>query len=120
MDEQIGKYMKHLKDNNLYDNSLIVIAADHHAHAEDLGIKDEMDRDLPLFIINGNIDNKKAYHGNINQLDVFTTVLDIMGINSSWHGLGYSILSPHFSNSVSSRASEISRLIIEGNYFSEK
>lgn len=80
-------------------------------------MKDNLTKELLLFIINGNIDKVHAWTGKINQLDIYTTLLDVLGIDSKWHGLGHTILSENYKNSVTDRAWELSDLIIRGHYF---
>ena len=118
-DQQLHKYIDALKEKNLYDSTLIVIAADHHAHLERLQMGGKISTHIPLFIINGNINGNSAWHGEFNQLDVYTTILDILGINGEWLGLGHSLLLPYYHNSVTERAYQISEWMIEGNYFNE-
>jgi len=116
-DKQVGYFISKLKETDIYDHSLIIITADHHAHLDALKMESKITNHIPLFIINGQIDNKNAYHGEIRQLDVFTTLLDILNINSRWKGLGHTILSPNYANSVNENAYKISEMIIEGDYF---
>lgn len=116
-DQQIGKYIGHLKKDGLYDKSLIIIAADHDAHPKFLDMEGKVSRELPLFIINGNIDNSKAWTGSCNQLDVYTTILDILGIDSEWRGLGHTLMTNDYKNSVTDKTWELSEWIIMGDYF---
>ena len=116
-DEQIGKYIEHLKADGLYEKSLIIIAADHEPHLKNMDIEKEVSEELPLFIINGGFDKSKVWTGTCNQLDVFTTLLDIVGIESSWRGLGHTLLDPNYSNSVTNNTWLLSEWIIKGNYF---
>ena len=116
-DLQVQKYVEALKKQNLYDNTLIIITADHFAHVDAMGMVGKVKSDIPLFVIHGNIDNEQAWHGEMHQLDVYTTLLDVLGIDSEWRGLGHTVLLPHYQNSVDSHAYELSRLIIEGDYF---
>ena len=101
----------------MYENSLIVIASDHPAHLGTLGMEGRIDDCIPLFIINGNIDNSTCYKGDCNQIDVFTTILDVLNIDTDWHGLGKTLLNPNYTNSVSDKTWQISEWIIRGNYF---
>lgn len=117
-DIQIGRYLSNLKEKGLYENSLIIIAADHHAHTNLLGMEGRITNHIPLFIINGNIDNATAWHGEMNQIDVYTTILDILGIKSKWYGLGNSILNNNYKNPITDKTWYISESIISGNYFS--
>lgn len=119
-DVQIGKYIEHLKSVGLYDNSLIVIASDHEPHFEDLYKNGKVSKELPLYIINGGFDKKNAWTGKCNQLDVYTTLLDIIGVESEWRGLGHTILDPHYSNSVTDKTWQLSEWIINGDYFRQE
>lgn len=116
-DQQIGKYIEHLKADGLYNKSLIVIAADHNVNP--MFIEKEADeyQYLPLFIINGNIDQATCWKGTCNQLDVYTTLLDILGVDSEWRGLGHTLLTHDYINSVADRTWELSEWIILGDFF---
>ena len=79
-DHQIGKYIAHLKQKGLYDNSLIVIAADHPVHTTDFGGRS---KDIPLYIANiPSSIQKTMWKGECNQIDVFTTILDLLNVKS--------------------------------------
>ena len=117
-DCQIKKYIEHLKTAKQYDNTLICIVADHQPHMDSLQMGDDISQELPFYIINGGFDLETAYCGPCNQLDVFTTILDVLNINSKWKGLGCSLLSPNYKNKVNSELYRLSELIIESNYFS--
>lgn len=119
-DIQIGKYVDGLKKNGLYDNSLIVIVADHDAHPDYLGMSGKITREIPIYIINGGFAPSSAWDGTCNQLDVFTTLLDIMGIESVWRGLGHTLLNKNYQNSVTDKIQELSDWIILGDYFKKK
>jgi len=116
-DRELGKYLDDLKDKGIYDNSLIIIAADHDAHLNLLGMQGRIENYLPLFIINGQIDNKTAWHRECNQIDVYTTILDLLNIQSDWYGLGHSLLSPNYSNIIDNRKWDMSERAILGGYF---
>lgn len=119
-DIQIGKYLNDLKDKGLYDNSLIVIVSDHDAHPDYLGMDDKISREIPIYIVNGGIDNSNAWSGECNQLDVYTTILDIMGIQSKWRGFGHTLLNKDYHNSVTGDIQEMSDWIIYSDYFSNR
>lgn len=119
-DMQIGKYLEDLKSKGLYDNSLIIIVADHDARARYLDMEGKITDDIPIYIINGGFNPSDAWQGECNQLDVYTTILDIMGIDSQWRGLGHTLLNKDYQNSVTSETQEISDLIIYSNYFSTR
>lgn len=119
-DIQIGKYFEDLKAKGLYDNSLIIIVADHDARARYLDMEGKISDDIPIFIINGGFNPTDAWQGECNQLDVYTTILDIMGIDSKWRGLGHTLLNKGYQNSVTSEVQEISDKMIYSNYFATK
>lgn len=116
-DCQIQSYFDVLKQKGLYEHSLIIIVADHYAHLNLLNMKGQITDHTPLFIVNGQIDNKTACQTECHQLDIYTTILDILNINNEWKGLGHTLLSPHYQNSFSDEALRISEMIIEGDYF---
>lgn len=116
-DIQIGKYIDDLKKNGYYDNSLIIIASDHDAHPAYLDMEGKITREIPIYIINGGINQEKAWDGACNQLDIYTTILDIMGIKDSWHGLGHTLLNKDYHNSVTDKVQELSDWIIYSDYW---
>lgn len=116
-DQQIGKYIDHLKTVGLYDNSLIVITADHNINPVFIGVEGDKYERLPLYIINGNIDSSTAWTGDCNQLDVYTTILDIFGVDCEWRGLGHTLLTQDYVNSVTEKTWKMSEWIILGDFF---
>jgi len=119
-DIQIGKYLDWLRHSGLYDNSLIVITSDHEPPFNFMDMDGKLSKNLPLFIINGGITNEDTWNGECNQLDVFTTILDILGIESQWRGLGHTLLNKNYKNSVTEKKQMMSEWIINSDYFSEK
>ena len=119
VDRLLDRYFSHLKQIGMLDNSLIVIVSDHHAHMDALGMGEKITNELPLYIVNGNIDTDIAWKGQCNQLDVFTTILDVLNIDSEWKGLGHTLLSPEYENSVTPRIWDVSECIIEGDFFNQ-
>lgn len=115
-DLQIERYFQHLKRIGLYDSSLIVIVADHPVHNTDFG---GVSKDIPLYLINlpqGII--AKLWKGECNQVDVYSTLLDLMGIESNWYGLGKSLLSLNYHNTIDDIVWDVSEWIIRSDYFS--
>jgi lipoteichoic acid synthase len=120
-DRQIKWYFEQLKKNGLYDNSIIVVAADHHAHPSlfDMG-EEDLSTDIPLYIVGGGIDKEEAWQGPCHQLDVYTTLLDLIGTKNPWHGFGHTLLTPQYQPSVRAGLWTMSEQIVLGNYFSPK
>ena len=116
-DIQIGKYLEELKRKGIYYNSLIIIVADHDARARYLDMDGKISDDIPIYIINGGFNPSDVWNGECNQLDVYTTILDIMGVESNWRGLGHTLLNKDYHNSVTEETRELSDLIIDSNYF---
>ena len=115
-DQQIKKYFDHLKKTGLYYNSLIIISADHHVHKADFG---KVDNHIPLYIIDASGIPKGMWQEECHQLDVYTTLLDIMRCKSNWYGLGRSLISPNHYNAPSTQTWDVSQWIILGDYFSQ-
>lgn len=119
-DKQINKYFNQLKQNGLYDNSIIIIVADHHAHPSLFDMNDkEITIDIPLYIINSGIKDAIKWEGKCNQLDVYTTMLDILGTQGVWRGLGHTLITNDYHNSVKKERWQMSEYIILGNYFNQ-
>lgn len=114
-DRQLERYFEHLRRTGLYDNSLIVIAADHPVHITDFG---GMSKEIPLYLVNIPCDLRaKMWKGECNQIDVYTTLLDLLGVKSDWYGLGQSLLSPDYSSSIDTRKWDVSEWVIRSDYF---
>lgn len=113
-DKCIGYYLSSLKKKGMYNNSLIIITADHHAHNTEFD--NDVSSDIPLFIVNGNI-GSSAYRGYCNQVDIYTTIIDVLGIKDVWPGLGFSLLNESYVNSVTSQKWEVSELLLQSEYF---
>lgn len=119
-DRQIKWYFEQLKKSGLYDNSMIVIVADHHANYNLFDMSEEdISADIPLYIVNGNVNNTTGWQGKCNQLDVYTTLLDILGTQNSWHGFGHTLITNDYHDSVNPERWLMSEQIILGNYFKQ-
>jgi lipoteichoic acid synthase len=117
---QIKKYIDGLKQQGLYDNSVIVITADHQAHSLYLNMGNKVNDELPLYIINGGIDRDHAWTGRCNQLDVYTTLLDMFGIRADWRGLGHTLLNADYKEYSLGTMKPLSNWMIRSNYFGGK
>jgi len=94
-DEQLGIFLERLKQCGLYDSSVIVIASDHSEPVDDVpqgrpSLSSE-GNECVLIVLNSG--SGKRVQGPIGQVDVYPTLLDVMGLNSyHWKGLGHSVL----------------------------
>ena len=117
-DMQIARYFDALKQLGLYDKSVIVITADHDAHPVHLNVGEHtISNELPLYIINGGIDSNHAWTGPCNQLDVYTTLLDIYGVQSDWRGLGRTLLNADYQEYPLEKLQTLSDWIIRGGCY---
>lgn len=120
LDQQICRYFNQLKNKNLYERCMIVLCADHHAHTNRLDMDKRLSNHTPLFIVHGNIKKGNVWNGEFHQLDVYTTMLDLLGIDTQWKGLGHTLLESDYNSSVNSDAIKLSEMIIEGDYFNSQ
>jgi len=116
-DNQIEMYFNHLNKTGLLNNSLIIITADHRVHKANFG---EVSNYIPLYIVNAKGLPIDMWQGECNQLDVYTTLLDLLGCKSNWYGLGCSLISPSYRNVRSTQTWNISQWIIMSDYFSKQ
>jgi len=116
-DLQIEKYFNSLIQHGVYENSVVVITADHDAPTALMNMEGSISKDIPLYIVNGGIDKDKAWTGPCNQLDVYTTLLDMFGIETKWRGLGHSLLTTNYTNSVTEKTKILSGKIIRSDFF---
>ncbi|MBP5688869.1 MAG: sulfatase-like hydrolase/transferase [Muribaculaceae bacterium] len=94
-DQQLGIFLENLRKSGLYDNSVIVIASDHSEPVDDdLNGRPSLSKngnECVFIVINGT--NGKLINGPVGQIDIYPTLLDVMGLNDySWKGLGRSLL----------------------------
>ena len=118
-DEQIEQYINSLKETGVYDRSVIVIASDHHIEPKQLDMEGRISTDLPLFIINGDINMRQSWTGTCNQLDVYTTLLDLF-VRDDWCGLGHTLLRPKYRDSYTPQADRLSEWILRGDFFNQQ
>ena len=119
-DRQLGRYFQVLKSKGMYDNSIIIIASDHTARVRYLKMPQEQigNGTLPFIIAHADIDSEKCWNGEMNQLDVFTTILDLLDLETDWYGLGSSVLDKDsYKNRLNETTQKVSDLIIESNYW---
>ena len=120
-DMQLENYISALRQSGIYDRSVIVITADHHAHHSVLNMEEgEISEELPLYIVNGGINTETAWQGTCNQIDVYTTLLDMFGLTPYWRGFGHTLLKKEYSNSVSEQVQRLSEWVIRSDYFAQE
>lgn len=118
-DKQIGEYIEFLKEHNLFDNTLIIITSDHNVPSNAIVLPKEMNAQaLPLYIINSGINKDCLWQDACNQLDVYTTILDMLDVENEWMGLGHTLHNRNYQQSVTNDTWDISEWIILSDYFS--
>ena len=95
-DRQLGTFIQRLKNDNLYDNTVIIVASDHSDFVDDdprgRAALSKRGIECAFVILNSGLPGRRI-EGPVGQIDIYPTLLDIMGANAYWwKGLGYSLL----------------------------
>lgn len=141
VDESLQNFFEKMKKEGLYDRSIFVLTGDHctsygtaklsewiEPYCDTFHIKGNF---VPLIIVNGGVGGSST--DVAAQVDVFPTLIDLLGIDSQWKGLSTSLFSKNRRPGVCSAAGdftgdsilsshcremwEISDLIIRSDYF---
>ena len=90
-DRCIGAFVDSLRANGLYDNTVIAIASDHNQLLAPCSVPGYNDTEVAFIVANAGV--KYTHEAVMGQIDIYPTLLDVMGCNEYvWKGLGYSIL----------------------------
>ena len=116
-DRELGRFLSRLRQAGILDNTVVVIASDHTKNLvsnDDRPTAGTTDRCL-FMALNTGVTARIDRH--VGQIDVFPTILDIMGRlgDARWTGLGRSMFGQPAEEPVSSTA--VTDLIIRGDYF---
>ena len=124
-DNAIGKFIQELKETGIYEKSLIAIISDHNEidknQIENRKETLPEDKEIAMIILNGS--QKLNYTSKMEQIDIYPTLLDLIGSNNyPWKGLGHSIFRKDsiLLLPLEERRSYISDLIITKGYFKMK
>ena len=116
-DKQLEIYFEHLKHSKLLGNSLIVLVADHPVLSTDFGgVRDY----IPLYIIHPQRWSFDMWDGECNQIDVFSTLVDLLCEDSQWYGMGRSLRLPKYESTISEKTWEMSEQIIMSDFFLQR
>lgn len=116
-DEALGRFIKALKRQGVYDKTMIVITGDHEIRSSTVS-EALHDDAVPLIMLNSQV--KSEYATDATQVDVFPSILDIMGVryrylDVDYTGLGKSIFLQYRNSGSLSRDYEISEMLIKSN-----
>lgn len=90
-DRCIGAFIDSLRVNGLYENTVVAIVSDHNQLLEPCTVPGYNDTEVAFIVANAGV--KHVHEAVMGQIDVYPTLLDVMGCNDyGWKGLGYSIL----------------------------
>lgn len=90
-DTELGRFIDGLKQRDMYDNSVIVIASDHDSPVD--GMTGPMGSNRVVFVALNTGLSLKVEHP-VGQVDAFPTILQIMGRDDGYSGMGISMLNP--------------------------
>ena len=104
VDHSVGILVDYLKTRPDWNETSVVIIGDHEGLAvyRDNMFKDPLAKDYidpqqhtPLIMLNSPVPGK--FEGTMGQVDVYSTLLDILGLDSYvWRGMGQSVLNKDF------------------------
>lgn len=131
-DACLGRFLAGLRSRGLMENSVLVVVSDHtQGFASDF---DDNDENRCVFIA-ANTGRSATIDRAVGQIDVFPTLLEIMGAydTARWRGLGRSMLDPDIDAAIDRfgrlhgsaadggqrlrEASEVSELMIRSDWF---
>ncbi len=100
-DQALGRMLDYLKSRSDWGRTMVVIVGDHEALASwRHEIRNSTEgRKLvspsgfvPMIVLNSPVRGRRT--SVMGQVDVYTTLLDIMGLPYHWRGMGFSALAP--------------------------
>lgn len=118
-DIQLQQYISSLKAHGIWDNTVLIIVADHHAQAQFLKMNNTFvkEHETPFIIINGQMADVQSIKNEINQIDIYPSLINLCGLNPLWKGIGRSVFNPStYENHATDKYYILSKKIIESNY----
>lgn len=109
LDNAMKSFISSLKADSLYDNTVIAITGDHHVRESALSPA-MVCHTVPLLILNSGV--TRTITETANQVDVFPTLLDIMGVDSRYRGVGRSLTADSIPRPTPEEAWRVSELLI--------
>ncbi len=98
IDYNLGRLVSYLKENNLYEDTLIVFSADHGEMLGDyysFGKRNFLDSSarVPMIMVNSGLPEGTMCNKPVNLVDIFPTFLDYAGIKTNLDICGESMIS---------------------------
>ena len=104
-DSQLGRFMRRMRDSGLWDNTVFVIVSDHTDPVDEDSSRGRPSlsaagNECVFAVVNGGVTGEVP--GYMGQVDVYPTILDVMGWRGKgvWPGLGNSVLREPASTAV--------------------
>lgn len=115
-DDALGRLVGQLKSLDIYDNTIIAITGDHPAPPEYLS-EDAACPTVPLIVANAGV--TRQLRTPAQQIDIFPTLLDVMGVAAGYRGVGKSLLyEPTATPAEAWKVSELAiRARLDDNFF---
>lgn len=124
VDYSLSKLLSYIKSRDDYKNTMVVIAGDHEGietYRKDWRNSFSTVSEgqfTPVIILNSPISGR--YDGIIGQVDVYSTLLDVMGLqNYIWHGLGVSAFNNSFNAAINAQNKIISNIEVSDSIINE-
>ena len=95
-DRQLGAFIERMKRDGTYDNTVFIIASDHSDFVDDdprgRAAISKRGIECVFVILNSGLPGRRI-EGPVGQIDLYPTLLDLLGLNTYWwKGLGHSLL----------------------------
>lgn len=129
------KYLlEEFTNNPMFQNATLLLTGDHNIFYDELRVKNEkycrehkLNYDVqshmcPLIIFSPNITSQIKIKEECYQMDIFPTVMSLLGINNYyWKGFGINLFQSgtYSKSNLASEASELSDKMIRSNYFKQ-
>ena len=114
-DTCLANFLQQLKEADIYQQSVVLIVADHNSELH-------WDTFIPMFILNAGVPHRITADRALTQLDIYPTLLDVMGMANSdyWLGMGQSALRPGLpplTDDELHQRSVLSQRLLQTDYF---
>lgn len=117
-DYHLDRFLKALKKKGLWENTLVVLASDHHLEE---WMENNKRGKIPFIITGGYhsplLPERVKSSENIYQTDFYPTMLALLGVEQKWSGVGRNLFSSNSKRMSKSDKQQLSDMILETNWF---